>query len=229
MPPFLGMHEPSGETPIMFRRCERLTLPSSIGYYLNTLTQNREDDRPRKNGLCSIFRAFLGAGAMKVFGCISIKRRFFAQARSALYFVALTVCVVHINTAMVDGQPSTKPKTMCANANGLTNDEIDAIVKSHNRFRAELKLAPLTWDCKLADRAQDWARRGVAAHRGDTAFGENIFVASSSDALAVMAVDPMDARETRLEQQVRSMRSGKDLHSLHAGHSGRRRLISAAA
>jgi len=77
----------------------------------------------------------------------------------------------------------------CAKPNGLTRDEIESILTIHNTIRAELNLAALSWDCMLADLAQDWARRGMAAHHDDTTFGESIFVASAANARALAAVD----------------------------------------
>lgn len=73
----------------------------------------------------------------------------------------------------------------CKGPNGLTSDEIVTMVSAHNEIRAQLKLSPLTWDCKLADYAQQWARRGVAQHREDTDLGESIFVAGNGAISAI--------------------------------------------
>ena len=63
--------------------------------------------------------------------------------------------------------------------NGLTDAEITGLLASHNNARTVVKTPLLVWDCKLADMAQRWAAKGVAAHRPDPMYGENIFVASN--------------------------------------------------
>ena len=102
--------------------------------------------------------------------------------------IFLLVIFVSFATIAADAQkktgsgPLTNParaaKVKCE-VNGLTQPEITELLASHNKARAEQKLPPLVWDCALANLAQQWANRGVYAHRGDSAFGENIFVASN--------------------------------------------------
>ncbi len=62
----------------------------------------------------------------------------------------------------------------CPGNNTLTETEINEILEAHNKARADLKLPPLTWDCKLANLAQEWAARGEFEHRPDNDFGENL-------------------------------------------------------
>jgi pathogenesis-related protein 1 len=79
--------------------------------------------------------------------------------------------------------PAVKPAPSAmvkCEVNALTQPEITELLALHNKARAEQKLPPLAWDCSLANLAQQWASRGVFAHRSDTSYGENIFVASSS-------------------------------------------------
>ena len=57
---------------------------------------------------------------------------------------------------------------------------IDAdMLSAHNAVRARLKIPPLTWSDKLADRAQQWADHLLStkqfAHRRDSPYGENLF------------------------------------------------------
>jgi pathogenesis-related protein 1 len=47
---------------------------------------------------------------------------------------------------------------------GLTNAEIDEILRVHNAARAAVKVPPLTWNCKLAEFSQAWANRDVWGH-----------------------------------------------------------------
>lgn len=79
--------------------------------------------------------------------------------------------------------------TTCTGSNGLKAEEIDALLAAQNKIRADLKLSPFTWDCKLADLAQEWATRGVFEHREDVEYGENMFAASNIAVNATAAVD----------------------------------------
>jgi pathogenesis-related protein 1 len=79
--------------------------------------------------------------------------------------------------------PGVKPAIVVnakCETNGLKQSEITELLSSHNRARTEQKLPPLVWNCLLANMAQNWASRGVFAHRGDTSYGENIFVSSNA-------------------------------------------------
>ena len=64
--------------------------------------------------------------------------------------------------------------------NGLTLAEIKEILNAHNSARAEQQLPPVTWDCRLAELAQEWANQSIYEHRDDSSYGENIFVSGSS-------------------------------------------------
>ena len=83
------------------------------------------------------------------------------------------------------GKPAAPPKTNGAPATSgkcpgstLTADEVNQILAAHNLDRSANNLSPLSWDCKLASMAQEWASRGVFEHR-ETPYGENIFVGAS--------------------------------------------------
>lgn len=91
--------------------------------------------------------------------------------------------------ATVSAQAVDRRMPKCPNANGLTRGEIIEILNVHNLVRAGLKLPQLTWDCKLADLAQEWATRGITEHRDDTIYGESIFVSAARDAAAVASVN----------------------------------------
>jgi pathogenesis-related protein 1 len=66
--------------------------------------------------------------------------------------------------------------TFAATAQSLISADT---LSAHNAVRARLKIAPLTWSDKLADRAQQWADHLLAAkqfaHRPDSPYGENLF------------------------------------------------------
>jgi len=63
--------------------------------------------------------------------------------------------------------------------NKLTMTEISDLVAAHDKVRKEVKIGPLTWDCRLADMAQEWANKGKFAHREFAMEGENLFVSSN--------------------------------------------------
>lgn len=65
----------------------------------------------------------------------------------------------------------------CTGKNDLTQAEIDTILDQHNSVRTALGLPRLTWSCQLADMAQEWAAKGVFAHRA-TGLGENMYTSS---------------------------------------------------
>lgn len=77
------------------------------------------------------------------------------------------------------GRAASVVKAKCE-SNGLAQSEIADLLASHNKARAEQRVQPLVWDCMLANMAQRWAGRGVFEHRGDTSYGENLFVASNA-------------------------------------------------
>ena len=47
---------------------------------------------------------------------------------------------------------------------GLTDAEVKEILRLHNKARAAVNVAPLTWNCTLADYAQKWADGGKLGH-----------------------------------------------------------------
>lgn len=75
--------------------------------------------------------------------------------------------------------PITDP-SKCKAKNALTLGEINEILNAHNSARAEQQLPPVTWDCRLAELAQEWANQSIYEHRDDSSYGENIFVSGSS-------------------------------------------------
>ena len=103
--------------------------------------------------------------------------RFIVKRPHFLFAVVLTGLLIFAGAGAADGQVK-KPPVKCTGANGLTAVEIAELLAAQNHARAEHKLAPLKWDCRLADMAQEWAKRGVFEHREDTSYGENMFVSA---------------------------------------------------
>ncbi len=68
----------------------------------------------------------------------------------------------------------------CTAKNSLMLTEINGILNAHNSARAEQQLPAVTWDCRLAELAQDWANKSIYEHREFNSYGENIFVSANS-------------------------------------------------
>lgn len=77
-------------------------------------------------------------------------------------------------------EPVITDPAKCTAANGLSLAEINEILADHNTARHERQIPDVTWNCKLAQLAQEWANKSIYAHREDTSFGENIFVSGNS-------------------------------------------------
>ncbi len=62
----------------------------------------------------------------------------------------------------------------------LTPEQAEAVLVEHNRLRAEVGVAPLTWSKELSELAQDWAEQLAAdgcafEHRPNNKYGENLY------------------------------------------------------
>ena len=89
---------------------------------------------------------------------------------------------------VANAQDAKKVDNTCSGAIELTETEISEILEAHKKARAEVNLPPLTWDCKLAVMAQEWANRGIVEHRPESDFGENIAATEAADALPVVGI-----------------------------------------
>ena len=76
--------------------------------------------------------------------------------------------------------PAVTDPSKCTAKNGLSLAEIDELLAAHNDARYEQQLAAVTWNCRLAELAQEWANQSIYEHRDNFSFGENIFVSGSS-------------------------------------------------
>jgi pathogenesis-related protein 1 len=104
----------------------------------------------------------------------------FSPVMSSVGFLCVVLC---LSVVSADAQKNTRRKhspakpvnVMCQAGNKLTTAEVDEILKQHNEIRAKLGSPELVWNCDLANKAQEWAARGVFEHR-TTSLGENLFV-----------------------------------------------------
>ena len=76
----------------------------------------------------------------------------------------------------------------------LTDSEVKALINTHNRWRADVGVPPLSWSEKLADYAADWAknlkRQNCAfKHRQPNDYGENLFQGTADAFDATYVVD----------------------------------------
>jgi uncharacterized protein YkwD len=73
-------------------------------------------------------------------------------------------------------------------AQSLAREMVDA----HNAVRAGVKMPPLAWSDKLAERAQDWANTLLArrqfSHRPNSPYGENLFEITGAPATSAQVV-----------------------------------------
>jgi pathogenesis-related protein 1 len=69
----------------------------------------------------------------------------------------------------------------------ITTDDAREILDHHNKIRNDLRIPPLTWSPELAAYAQQWADSLASQdnctirHRDQPLYGENIYMASSSE------------------------------------------------
>ena len=81
------------------------------------------------------------------------------------------------------------PLAMCPGNKGLPVGAITELLNAQNNIRIQLKLAKFTWNCQMADYAQEWANRGIFEHRSNNKYGENIYVSSNGDVTLTNVVD----------------------------------------
>jgi len=135
----------------------------------------------------------------------------FANILGFAILISLTFvcCVAVAGVTYAAAQSVDKAPVVCPGTNGLTQAEITKILDAHNHPRARRKLEPLTWDCKLADFAQEWATRGVLEHREYNMYGENIFVAGSRKVHAASAIDHWMHEKSSWNNDTGACKSGK--------------------
>jgi pathogenesis-related protein 1 len=78
---------------------------------------------------------------------------------------------------------------MCPGDMGLPSAGITELLDAQNNIRTQLKLAKFTWNCQMANYAQEWANRGIFEHRSNNKYGENIYVSSNGDVTLTNVVD----------------------------------------
>ena len=89
---------------------------------------------------------------------------------------------------VANAQDAKKVDNTCSGAIELTETEISEILEAHKKARADVNLPPLTWNCRLAKMAQEWANRGIVEHRPENDFGENIAATEAADTSPVVGV-----------------------------------------
>jgi pathogenesis-related protein 1 len=69
----------------------------------------------------------------------------------------------------------------------ISSEDAQAILDHHNKIRNDLNIPPLSWSAELASYAQAWADSLASSdnctlqHREHPSFGENLYMASSSE------------------------------------------------
>lgn len=115
------------------------------------------------------------AVAMLVLGTIAA----FGQAKGNALPKPKTKAIPPAAQKATPPRPSSDP-SKCKAKNGLTLAEINELLAAHNNARSEQKIAAVTWNCRLAELAQEWADKSIYEHRDDSSYGENIFVSGNA-------------------------------------------------
>jgi hypothetical protein len=124
------------------------------------------------------------------------------------HFIIAIVMFTCLGTARAQG-PSNKPNNMCGGGHAMAQSAISEILEAHNKIRQQFKLSPLSWNCKLAEYAQEWAVRGVFEHREDNFYGENIFVTRLADFKFSAAVDKWFSEQPFWDNKLAACQTGK--------------------
>jgi len=101
----------------------------------------------------------------------------------------LTIFLMAVSGLAANAQIEITEAPRCAEANQLAATEILDVLEAHNKIRAEVGLSKLKWNCNLAKVAQEWATRGIAEHREDTFYGENLFGSSDTAISPIFGVE----------------------------------------
>jgi uncharacterized protein YkwD len=64
---------------------------------------------------------------------------------------------------------------------GMTPQQNQAALDSHNKYRAWHQVGPLAWNDVLAAAAMDYASKCIWTHDPDTKYGENLYASSDKD------------------------------------------------
>lgn len=114
-----------------------------------------------------------------------------------------------IAVATVIAAAQTTGDKTCSAANGLTANEITELLTAQNTIRAAAGLKPFAWNCELAALAQEWANKGVFAHRDEAQYGENLFVSSNGATRAVASIERWFAEKEFWNADAATCQAGK--------------------
>lgn len=130
---------------------------------------------------------------------------------SKVFFVIAFLVSFHLTShaQTATAHPQRTAATVCPEKNGLTQAEITEIVQAHNSARSQNKLPALTWNCKLASVAQEWATRGIFEHRPVRTYGENLFVSIRSTSKVTEAVQAWLLENSSWNQKTAACMPGK--------------------
>ena len=124
--------------------------------------------------------------------------------KNSFSYAAITGLLIILLTSVITAQ-----ETGCRGTSGLTTGEITEILKAHNTVRQDHKVPLLTWDCKLAEVAQEWATRGAFEHRTGVTFGESLFVSAKANTKVKAAVHQWMLEKESWDNQTASCSAGR--------------------
>ncbi|GAA6004917.1 hypothetical protein JCM10207_008451 [Rhodosporidiobolus poonsookiae] len=71
--------------------------------------------------------------------------------------------------------------TASSGSKGLTSEQAQIALDTHNALRMTHQVSNMTWDEELAEQAQEWVDKCVFTHGGTTNAGQNLAAGSGSD------------------------------------------------
>lgn len=120
--------------------------------------------------------------------------------------LTIFACTLFFSTAAQTTVPK-YPQVAHANLIKLTPEHIQQFIDTHNKYRTEVGLPPLTWNDNLANFAGEWAvhqgEKGCKMkHRPDNEYGENIYWSSGRDFDPIYTVDQWGGEKLQYHDEV---------------------------
>jgi len=117
-----------------------------------------------------------------------------------LVLVLLAGCSAPQTQPTVTGKQSPQPAAKVTGSTRMKAADQRAILKYHNKVRADVRLKPLVWDSGLAAYAQQWADHLATTtckmkHRQPNDFGENLYIGTAGYYTAVDAAKAWESEK----------------------------------
>jgi uncharacterized protein YkwD len=123
--------------------------------------------------------------------------------------ITFVMALIMFWAAAVCAQGPSNKSTICQGKGAMAPDAVAEILNAHNKVREQFNLGKLTWNCKLAEFAQEWASRGIFEHRTDSLYGENIFATKVTGLSPAIAVQRWLAEQSFWDNKTGACEAGK--------------------